>query len=317
MAAVASATVAAAAAQQDSQPRIVVIVNARAGGAGGDGVVERVERAFAEAGGSVAVQTIQHGEDIDRRANEAASRSTVVVAAGGDGTVSAVAAAVVANGGTLGVLPLGTLNHFAKDLRLPLDLTAAARVVLSGQVRQVDVGEVNGRLFLNNSSLGLYPRIVWAREQERRRGHSKWVAFSIAVARTWRRYRSVVVHLTTDGVESIIETPFVFVGNNEYRLSGWNLTRRSSLDAGMLSLYVAPASSRFHVVRLILRALVDRLDGDPRFYSWQLQTARVETSRHRIRVAVDGEILILAPPLRYRIRPRGLRVLVPADSNRT
>lgn len=292
---------------------ITVLVNAHAGGAGAGDVGRRVADAFAGAGGTVGVEVLASGPAIDERARTLARADGVLVAAGGDGTVSAVAAAVAAGGGTLGVLPLGTLNHFAKDLGIPLDLAQAAGVVLRGRVVRVDLGEVNGRIFVNNSSLGLYPRLVWEREQERRRGHRKWLASAIAAARTWRRYRTVVVHLTLDGVERVIATPFVFVGNNEYHASGLSLGGRSTLTAGALSLYVAPACRRFDVIRLIVRALLRGLDGDARFDAWQVQDAWVETSRHRISLAADGELLTMSPPLRYRMRAAALPVLVPLE----
>lgn len=290
---------------------ITVLVNAAAGSAATDNVHRRIERAFREAGSEAAIEVLDDGAAIDRRARALAREGVVLVAAGGDGTVSTIASAVVAHGGTLGVLPLGTLNHFAKDNGIPLDAAHAAAVILRGSVAHVDVGDVNGRIFINNSSIGLYPRLVWEREAERRRGRNKWIAFAIAAARTWRRYRTLVVHLTLDGVQTVIETPFVFVGNNEYQATGFHLGGRSSLTRGVLSLYVAPARERFDVVRLIVRALLDRLDGDPRFGAWQLLEARVETAHRRVSVAADGELVIMTPPLRFRTRTGALKVLVP------
>ena len=99
------------------------------------------------------------------------------MAGGGDGTVNTVASAVIDTDKTFGVLPLGTLNHFAKDLHIPLDLEAAARTIIAGHTTQVDVGEVNDEIFLNNSSLGLYPRLVQKRKKKQRLGSRKWAAF--------------------------------------------------------------------------------------------------------------------------------------------
>ena len=125
---------------------------------------------------------ISSGADLGSLANQARAFGGLVVGGGGDGTIAAVAAALVGTDTPLGVLPMGTLNHFAKDLGIPLELEKAVQTLFTGKVAQVDVGEVNGRIFLNNSSLGFYPRIVQEREREQRQGHSKWVAFARAAA---------------------------------------------------------------------------------------------------------------------------------------
>jgi diacylglycerol kinase family enzyme len=308
-----SDALASAAVRKEPQPsRITVLVNADAGGARGHEITGQVRDAFTEAGASVDIE-LRSGSQLERRANALAKPATILVAAGGDGTVSTVASAVVANGGTLGILPLGTLNHFAKDLGVPLRLADAARVILTGRVVKVDVGDVNGRTFVNNSSLGLYPHVVMERERERRRGHRKWIAFAIAVGRTWRRYRRLVVHITRDGVETVIDTPFVFVGNNEYQVSGFGLGGRSTLTNGTLSLYAARACARLDVLRLLVRTLVERPARGKQLEAWTLHGARIETSLHRMNVAVDGELVRMATPLRYEIRPGALPVLVPEE----
>ena len=125
--------------------------------------------------------------NINQLAAEARAVGELVVAGGGDGTLSAVAAALVGTDTALGVLPMGTLNHFAKDLGIPLKLEKAVQTLFTGKIARVDVGEVNGRIFLNNSSIGFYPRIVQARKREQRRGRSKWVAFAQAAATVFRK----------------------------------------------------------------------------------------------------------------------------------
>ncbi|MGC4004181.1 MAG: diacylglycerol kinase family protein [Pirellulales bacterium] len=109
--------------------------------------------------------------ELTAAAAEAATRSyDAVIGGGGDGTLSAIAGALAGTKMPLGVLPLGTLNHFAKDLKIPMHLADAAWVVAQRRIAQVDVAEVNGRVFLNNSSLGLYPRMVIERDGQRQRG---------------------------------------------------------------------------------------------------------------------------------------------------
>ncbi len=173
---------------------MIVILNGAAGpDEKGEDVDENIRQLFAAAGKEAEIQHPDETHDLVALAKAAAeSDSDVVVAGGGDGTISAVAGALVGTGKTLGVLPLGTLNHFAKDLGLPLELPEAIETIAHGAVREVDTGEVNGRIFLNNSSLGLYPQVVARREeQEEKLGRGKWPAFFAAAVQTLRRYPSL------------------------------------------------------------------------------------------------------------------------------
>src|SRR5438067_3016954 len=224
------------------------------------------------------------GYDLPAVAREAADgNEPIVVAAGGDGTVSAVAAALAGTDKILGVLPLGTLNHFAKDLGIPLDLEEAVRVCINGSVARVDVGEVNGHVFVNNSSLGLYPSIVRFRDRQRARlGLSKWLAFVWATLSVLRRYPFMSVRLSTDDTQLLRRTPFVFVGNNEYQMEGLSLGARSCLDKGELSLHVAHRTGRLGLLRFAVRALFGGLRNEKDFDSLCTEEIWVETRRRRL-----------------------------------
>jgi diacylglycerol kinase family enzyme len=238
----------------------------------------------------------------------------IVVAGGGDGTINAVASAVAGSATALGVLPLGTLNHFAKDLGVPLEPDEAVRNVAQGRQLRVDVGEVNGKIFLNNSSLGLYPDIVHEREkQQRRLGRGKWPAAVWATIAALRRYPFLKVRLT-DGarqVEVARSTPFVFIGNNEYSMEGLSIGGRASLSDGKLSLYVAQRPGRLGLLRFAWRALFGRLAQERDFDIMLSDKFDIGTRHRHLRVATDGEVNIMATPLHYRIRPGALTVLVP------
>jgi diacylglycerol kinase family enzyme len=293
---------------------ISVIINERSGPAARPDAGAEIQALFARAGAQVRLERVREPGDIAARARQAAARGDVLVAAGGDGTVGAVAGVAVETNAPFGVLPMGTLNHFAKDLGVPLDLEGAVSVIVAGHVRRLDVGDVNGRVFVNNSSVGLYPRMVWERRSEQRRGHRKWTAFAIAMLRTWRNYRLVVAHLVVEGQEAVVRTPFIFVGNNEYTAEGFQLGGRSRLDAGRLSIFMAPDAGRFEVLTLPLRAVTNRLGSDAPFAAFQAETVAVEMSRRRVSVALDGEVALLQAPLEYRVRRRVLRALVAAST---
>lgn len=289
-----------------------ILLNRASGSGRATTAADRVEELLRSAGIDAPVLTVD-GHHVAAAAEQAvASGSSVLVAGGGDGTVSTVAAVAARAGVTLGILPLGTLNHFARDVGIPSDLGAAIDVIANGRPMPVDVGDVNGRLFLNNSSLGLYPRMVWEREQEQRRGRRKWPALAVAMFRVWRQYRWIAVTVEGDGSRRIVRTPFVFIGNNEYTLDGGRIDNRGRLDAGVLQLCIAPGVDRTGMLRIVAAALAGRVGTVEAFESQLLTEVTIRGQRTRLGVSLDGEMTTLTSPLRYRIRRRALRVLVPA-----
>ena len=294
--------------------RITVVLNAGSGTGHDAALPGNVRELLGRDGAEVEVREIGRGADVASEIAAArAGRPDVLVAGGGDGTVSAVAAALVDSDIVLGILPLGTLNHFAKDLGLPLELEAAAAAIVAGRSTRIDVGEVNGRVFINNSSLGLYPEIVRDREQQQRRlGRGKWPALVWATLAALRRYAFLHVTLHIDGTDHSRRTPFVFIGNNEYEMEGFSIGERSgSLCDGKLSVYFTQRPGRLRLLTLALRAFAGRLK-QARDFEAVLTADFVIESRHAVlRVATDGEISEMRTPLRYRIRPVSLQVAVP------
>ncbi|HEV7913378.1 MAG TPA: diacylglycerol kinase family protein [Albitalea sp.] len=292
--------------------RTAFVINAKARCAGPAWLDEHRAAVDAVAGGGP-VTLVGSGDEIAAAVQRALDMGCETVAAGGgDGTLNAVASHLVGSTTRLGVLPLGTLNHFAKDLRIPLDPAQALATIAAGHYVTVDVGEVNGQYFLNNSSLGLYPEIVHVRErQQQRLGRGKWVAFAWAAWNALRRYPFLTVRLVANGEASLNRTPFVFVGNNAYGMEGFQIGQRAALCDGVLSVYVADDTSRWRLLTLGVRALAGRLRQTREFRSFVAERLGVETPHRHLRVATDGEVRKLATPLRYRIHPRALRVIVP------
>jgi YegS/Rv2252/BmrU family lipid kinase len=293
---------------------IEVIINASSGATGKEETRGQLVDLFRENGIDARIRLARNGQDIVDLARSAVKGDAeTIVAGGGDGTLNAVAAALVDTDKSLGVLPLGTLNHFAKDLRIPLNLQAAVHTIIANHVAPVDVGEVNGRIFLNNSSLGLYPSLVHQREQKQKLGHGKWPAFIWAAFSVMRRYPFLDVRLSVDGREISSRTPFVFIGNNKYEMENFNIGGRARLDAGQLSLYFSHRTGRRGLVALGLRAVLGRVEKAEEFVAKLTTEVSIETRRSRIRVATDGEVTLMQPPLCYRIRPRALKVIVPEN----
>lgn len=246
------------------------------------------------------------------------SPSTIAVAAGGDGTVNAVVNAAALTGNPIGVLPVGTLNHFARDLRLPLTLPEAVRAIATGDCFLVDAAELSApglapRLFVNNSSLGAYPAMVIDRERLRRTGWNKQLSLLWASARAFVRFRILHVDLTVHGRVRHCATPFLFVGNNEYRMAGLQTGSREDLTNARLLVYLAPGANRLAILRLTLAALLGRAHTIPEFEEFCVDDLSIHLHHRRIRVALDGEVLRVRGPLHYRIRPALLKVMHPAE----
>ena len=294
--------------------KIEAIVNNSSGPKHEADLEQRVREAFEVAGANARVHIVDNGAELTTRAKQAiASDAEVIVAGGGDGTISTVASLVVDSNKTFGVLPLGTMNHFAKDLQIPLELEAAVETIVNGQVTLIDVGEVNKEVFINNSSLGLYPQIVREREKQQRLGWSKGPAFVWAALTTLRRYPFLDIRISVDGAQTTKRTPFVFIGNNEYQMETLNIGSRACLDKGELSLYMANRMGRLGLIRLALNAILGRLRQDKDFIALCTNEIWIGTRHSQVRVALDGETKLLQPPLHYRIHPKALRVMIPSD----
>jgi len=291
-----------------------VLLNPAAGFKHDEAMPDRLSELFAQAGSPVSIVLLGFGTDAAHAVRSAVQTgATAVVAAGGDGTVRSVAAGLVGSRTPLGVLPLGTLNHFAKDLGIPLDLERAVETIVARHELSVDVGEVNDRVFVNNSSIGIYPDIVAAREDLRRQGYRKWTAFALATARILRQSRGMRVRIETGTFSKTVVTPFLFVGNNEYQVEGIGLGSRVRLDAGRLYAYLAPRLRGPDLPRLLAMAIAGRALDNRALESFATVDLEVETTAmRRIRVSLDGELTSMTSPLRYSVRPGALHVIVPA-----
>jgi diacylglycerol kinase family enzyme len=294
--------------------RITVILNPAAGAENEISLQGRLPEIFAPYDIDCRIVLIKPGDNITQIAVSARhDGADAVVAGGGDGTVNAVASALVDAECALGVLPVGTLNHFAKDLRIPLNVDEAGKTIATGQVRKIDAGEVNGKVFVNNSSLGLYPSIVRGRKFEQRLGRSKWVALFWAGLAVLRRYPNFSIRLTSsDGRKFERRTPLVFIGNNQYEMKGFEIGSRPSLDRGELVVYVAPHGGRLGLLRIGLKAFLGMVRRSADFDFVRAKEIKIETRRKATHVSTDGEVSLMVPPLLYRIRPLALRVIVPA-----
>jgi diacylglycerol kinase family enzyme len=303
------------------EPRkIVVLLNASAGaleGPAGTALADALASAFKRHELSADLQLLP-SKELRGGAQRALQKITdrqfdAVVVGGGDGSIATVASVLAGSGVPLGIIPLGTLNHFGKDLGIPLTWEAAVATIAAGHVRDVDVGEVNGEIFINNSSIGIYPYLVLGRERIRRReGRTKWAAMLLAALRTLRFFPLRRLRIRAAGEVEPVRSPCVFVGNNEYRLIAPAMGTRERLDGGELCVYVAKQQSRLALFWVALRSVLGLLDPPRELRILKVPAAEIVARRHRLLVACDGEVRIIRSPLRYRSRPGALRVLVPS-----
>jgi YegS/Rv2252/BmrU family lipid kinase len=273
---------------------------------------QRVEEALKGAGLDVDVELLSGG-DCEVRARAVAERGDqLLIVGGGDGTISAAASALVGTETVLGVLPLGTLNHFARDLGIPADLDAAAKLIAGDKHRRVDVAEMNDRIFINNSAIGLYPLMVRDRDIQRQKlGRSKRLAMLVASLRTLARFNHERLTLTVNDQQAIVDTPLLFVGNNDYRLDIGAAGERESLDDGQLFVLVMRKKTRRGLIAASIRALFDRTRRDDMVTLEAVERLRVDSHRSSLAVSLDGEVVRSEPPLDYRIRKQALRVIAP------
>lgn len=277
-------------------PRIVAALEARAREAGLDVIV------------------VHDKASIESTVHDVVARGgSLVIAAGGDGTVNGVLQRIVGTGQTLGVIPLGTVNHFARDLGIPNNWETALDIALRGEVREIDTATINGRHFINAVHIGFYPAVFRAREAMRTR-YSKWRAFAIAIRLAYRHFPQVALVLETDAAMTTVRTPFFVVAVNAYDFDQRQLlATKQALDQGRLTVYWLSRRRRSDFIQsiwLYLRGQVDRITGLRRIHTRDL---RLQTSRETLQVAIDGELEKLPSPIHIRIVPQSLRVKVPRD----
>ena len=290
-----------------------VIVNAAGGTASraGEGLRGQIEAAFAAAGRPIALELVA-GEDLPAALDRHAGAPRVAVG-GGDGTLATAAQALSRRGGELAILPLGTRNHFACQLGVPLDLAGAARLAATGKARQVDLGDAGGRVFINNLSAGAYVELVREREASRL---PKLLATLPAAWHTLRKLRSRRFELTIDGEPCRIATPLLFIGNNRYEVEQGRPGERAALDDGLLSLYAVAPLPRSALVAAAVRTLVAR----PRMHrdfalDLTAREVRIDSAGGSLEIALDGERVRGDLPLTVRIVPRALAVVSPPASD--
>ena len=295
--------------------RIHAVLNRDAGtiiGTKAEVFERKLAEIFESAGHEITMETVEP-KKIGARFREAAKREyDALIVGGGDGSVNAAATALLGHRTALGILPLGTMNRLARDLGLSADVDAALRLLAEGEPRQIDVGEVNGHIFLCNSFIGLPPMVTERRAKLRGRPFTErlmgYAAMPMEIARAARR---LAILVDDERAAQTHRALTVVVSNNAYSEGPNLIPKRRALDEARLGLYISKHRSVLRTVWLLLRASLGLWKGDPNLEARELEKVTIHSKSKRLRIANDGELLTLETPLQYRIRPKALTVLVP------
>ncbi len=288
-----------------------VLINRSGGTASklGDKLENEIEAAFKGAGLDAAVELVE-GCDIRAAVKRHIGVRTIVVG-GGDGTLGCAADCLAGSDTALGILPLGTRNHLARELCTPLDLPGAAKVIAAGNTRRIDIARANGCAFINNASVGLYPAMVMLRDEDLKRHKvPKWVAAVPASFAVLKRMRHHRMRLKFEGADRDIVTPMLFVGNNLYSLEAGHVGEREALDDGKLSVFAVASRRRVALIGFALRALVGRADPQRDFAAiGETAAFTLDGASRDIHIALDGEVEELTLPIAFEIEPGALTVV--------
>ena len=272
-----------------------------------------IEAAMAAFGPGVTLRRWRKGDDLETFVAKAvADGFTTIVAAGGDGTVMGVAHALMGTKANLAVLPLGTFNYFARGLGLPQEPEAAARAILAGHPQRISVGTVNGQLFLNNASIGIYPTILQAREDiYARMGRSRLLAHWSVLRTLLRFQRPAQMQLVADGKRISLKTPLIFIARSAYQLERFGLEGAQAISDDKLVAFVARGGSRWHLMKLALRLALRRVQVGRDVDLITAHEIDISTAKRRPKVAFDGERRRMLAPLSFRIEDQALSIIVP------
>lgn len=299
------------------EPITHVIMNRNSGADNKVALTEEIESAFTAHGWKVEF-VLAGRRDLRRRTQQVVAQAPgAIVVAGGDGTINTVASACVEANRPLGLLPAGTFNFAARNLGVSTEMSEAVSVIIDGRVRQIDIGEINGRIFLCGAGLGLYARMLEQREQDKRRfGRSQLIAFLSGMRFLLSPHPLFAVELVADGRTERHLTTTLFFGCNTLQLQHFNTSAAECPRHRKLAILSLKLRSRWEVTVAAYAALMRRLDAVNTTEAFCASTVRVQTRRRVLKVGIDGEVVLLRSPLDVKLRLGALQVYAPAVEQR-
>lgn len=250
--------------------------------------------------------------DIQRAVNAAVDEGSVVIAAGGDGTIRSVAQVAVEQGARFGVVAVGTFNFFSRNHSLPEDPEAALRVALTGNVKSVRLGRINGELFLINASVGLYAKSISDREDNTRKwGRNRLVATLSTLSSLFRKQKLLHAEFETEKGKMNFKTPMIFIGNNDLQLKNFSFKVADGLEKNKLAVILFKPLTRSDMFRVLCRTFIGKAEQEPEVETFGISHMKVTTRRKSHDVALDGEMFHMRSPLIIDVLPNALNLVVP------
>lgn len=308
-------------ADESARP-LFIILNAASGHNNASTVRTIIEEVLIESGRRYQLIVVEDAAQLDGVARQTVERACgcggVVVVAGGDGSINTVAQATLGSGCPLGVLPQGTFNYFGREHGISSDTAEATRALLTASVQAVQVGIVNGRLFLVNASLGLYPRLLEDREAFKQQyGRNRLVAFASGLVTLLRHHQQLLISLEIRGKVHDVRTPTLFVGNNRLQLEQIGIPLENALENDELVAIMLRPTGMMAMLWLLVRGALGKLGEAQNVISFGFKRMTIRSSRHlkrRVKVATDGEVVWMDTPLEFRVSPHPLYLLKPGTT---
>jgi YegS/Rv2252/BmrU family lipid kinase len=273
-------------------------------------VADELADIFREAGHDVTIK-VTAGPGVEAAIRDGAREAEAIVVGGGDGTIASAAAIAAETGVALGVLPLGTMNFFARSLDIPADMKEAAKALATGEVRSVDIARVNERSFIHTLALGLHPTMVAEREKLSYGSRiGKMLGSARAFVRVLRHPRRFEVAIEGGGESLHHRTAGVVVSNNP--LGKGHMPYPDRLDTGLLGVYVTTARGWMQLTRVTAAAAIGAAEDHPLVAYLTAPCITITLGRHAyVPTTLDGELVRLGGPLKVEIVAGGLKVLAP------
>lgn len=279
---------------------------------------ELLERMMQSAGRSYHLCLVEQPSQLEAVAQDAVAQANAhggaVVVVGGDGTINAVANIALMKGCVFGVVPQGTFNYFGRTHDIPEDLGEAIRQLLRATPQPVQVGLLNEHIFLVNASLGLYRQVLEDREDYKQRyGRARWVAAWSGVATIVHGFRQLRIRLEQAGETADLRTPTLFVANNRLQLAQAGMPEVDTVESGQLVAVTIKPVGTLALLWLLLRGALGQLGDAENINSFGFRSLTVTSPPGRrvraLKVAMDGEVMWMKPPLTFKVSPQPLYLL--------
>jgi diacylglycerol kinase family enzyme len=304
------------------QTPLFIVMNARSGSGDAQESQQKMQAILQQAKQAHEFVLVERPEDLEKQAKRAVQaaqeRCGAVVAVGGDGTINVVAHAVLPCNLPFGIVPQGTFNYSGRAHSIPLDVEDATRALLNTRLKPIQVGAVNDRIFLVNASLGLYPKSLEEREEaEAQFGRNRAVALWAGLRSLLQEHRQLSLAIEYDKERELVRTPTLFIGNNTLQLERIGLPESEDVQNRQLAAVIVRTNKPASLLWLAVRGALGQLGDAKHVRNFAFKQMSVNPwlryRRNHIKVAIDGEVIKMKPPLQFSVAPQSLWLMAPEE----